>query len=414
MKTAFTLIVLLAIATQTTQAQNKPSNAGKEQQSPKQRQPSGKDVTKSQQDWDAVYEQFLQQNSAVRKKLENGDTTREEIIAWLKEKGAGGKKPSTGKAGKEPALDEFRIKLDKLVKAGKLTRRQAAELYETMKATGASKGKTGTATDSQTDWNLAYETLLRTNPAIKAKVESGKATKEQVIAWLKMKRGASGKIGTGGTKKRTGGSGAESDGPVGFYAIVIGRLKTKDIELGEFTFEVDHATSMYGNRWVKDQLVGKTVTLTGVSGQFLDNLLQIKRGDTLKVRTGSYHRAENRLTFGTKFHVLERSTPYRPEDFGIPPEDFRGFHGELTGKILEAGGYEVLLQVTQVHPSGDSKAVRSDSIRGRRIRIVGFFNQHRDLFADLHQDDVIRVSAAHANPKHDELTVTSLLKKLSK
>ena len=257
---------------------------------------------------------------------------------------------------------------------------------------------------SEVDWDAAYEKLLKTNAAVRNKVESGGATKKQVIAWLKQKNGAASMKGKPGVER----------GIVNFYAVVIGRLKSKDIELGEFTFDVDHVSSMYGNRWVKDEIVGKTVKVTGVSGQFLDKLLQIKRGETLKVRSGSYLSTEKTLTFGPKFHVLERTTPFKPEDFGVPPKGFRGFRGELTGKIVEAAGYEVLLQVVALKPASGSKAAKADTIKGRRIRIVGFYNQHRDLFADLHEGDKIQVSVVHPIPGYDEFNVTDVLKKIKK
>ena len=131
--------------------------------------------------------------------------------------------------------------------------------------------------------------LLKKEPGIRKKVASGGATKEQVIAWMKKKF-------LGRTKPAA--KGKNKDGVANFYAVVIGRLKTKDIELGEFTFDVDHVSSMYGNRWVKDEIVGKTIKVTGVSGPFVDKLLQIKRGQMLKVRSGKYLAAAKTLTFG--------------------------------------------------------------------------------------------------------------------
>ncbi|MEO1997333.1 MAG: hypothetical protein ABGZ17_18855, partial [Planctomycetaceae bacterium] len=264
---------------------------------------------------------------------------------------------------------------------------------------------------SDVDWDQAYEQLLKTNPAVKAKVDSGGATKAQVIQWLKQKRG---KAGARGKTRGGKGSAKNAQGATNFYAVVIGRLKSKDIEIGEFTLDVDHVSSMYGNRWVKDEIVGKTVKVAGVSGQFLDKLLQIKRGETLKVRSGSYIAESNTLTFGPKFHVLERTAAFKPQDFGVPPQAFRGFRGELTGKIVEVGGYELLLQVSELKAAADNKAANADSIKGHRIRIVGFYNDHRELFADLHAGDVVRLSTTHRNPEHDELTVTNLLQKVGK
>lgn len=282
--------------------------------------------------------------------------------------------------------------------------RSAAELAREMNE----KPRTvATDTLADIDWEAAYEKLLKSNPDIQKKVESGGATKSQVIAWLKSKSRGKGTTGKSGGRKKDGGS-------VNFYAVVIGRLRTRDIELGEFTFEVDHVTSMYGNRWVKDEIVGQTIRVTGVSGPFIDNLLKIRRGDTLKVRSGSYVAADKSLTFGPKFHVLERTAAFKPDAFGVPPKTFRGFHGELTGMIVEAAGYEVLLQVSAQDATDSSKASVPESIQGKRVRIVGFYNQHRELFSDLHEGDAIRVSVAHPNPDYDEFNVTDVLKKIEK
>ena len=109
-------------------------------------------------------------------------------------------------------------------------------------------------------------------------------------------------LGEGTAKKMADGKGAEKKGksvamrkgggkggPANFYSIVIGSLKSKDIELGEFTMQVDYATlNRYSSARIKDEIMGKTVKVTGVSGQFRDNLLLIKPGQTLKVRTSGY------------------------------------------------------------------------------------------------------------------------------
>ncbi len=44
----------------------------------------------------------------------------------------------------------------------------------------------------EVDWDFVYQELLKTNAAVRSKVESGGTTKEQVVAWLKKN---SGKVG---------------------------------------------------------------------------------------------------------------------------------------------------------------------------------------------------------------------------
>jgi len=266
------------------------------------------------------------------------------------------------------------------------------------------------AKDDATDWEEAYAQLLKKDSGVREKVESGGATKEQVIAWMKLKGGSKAK-GMKKTKPRArprARPGARP-GSVNFYAIVIGELKSKDIELGELTLDVDYAIG--NDASVKKQIIGKRIKLVGVAGKFLDNLLLIKRGETIKVRTGDFNSNKNELGFGFKFQVLERTAPFKPEDFGVPPDAFRGFRGELVGKVVEAIGYEVLLEVAEVKAADGSRAKDASSIQGKRIRISGFYNEHPDTFADLHAGDMIRVGAVHLNVSQDALEATDVLQK---
>ena len=96
-----------------------------------------------------------------------------------------------------------------------------------------------------------------------------------------------------------------------FYALVIGKLKSKDIEIGELEIEVDYVISERSQ--LNQDLVGQKLKLVGVSGKFLDDLLPIKRGETIKVRTGSYDAAKNQLGFGYKFQVLEQFQVHQPQ-----------------------------------------------------------------------------------------------------
>ena len=205
--------------------------------------------------------------------------------------------------------------------------------------------------------------------------------------------------------------GGGKGGPANFYSIVIGSLKSKDIELGEFTMQVDHATlNKYSSAWVKDEIMGKTVKVTGVSGQFRDNLLLIKTGQTLKVRTSGYSTDTKTLAFAHKFNVLERALPFSPDAHGVPPEAFRGFRGVLEGKIVEVGGYEVLLRAEEITSLDDaSTASHANSIKGKLVRISGFYDDHADKFNELQLSDIIRVSVRHANPIFDMFGVTDVL-----
>lgn len=261
----------------------------------------------------------------------------------------------------------------------------------------------------QQDWDAEYERLMK-QPAMRNKILQRGATKERVIEFLKKQ--AEGKNGKGKTneRKKTNVKPGARKGSVKFYSIVIGRLRSKDIELGELEIDVDYVISDPSQ--INADLVGERVRLVGVAGQFLDSLLQIRRGETIKVRTGDFNPSTKVLGFGYKFQVLERTAPFKPGDFGVPPDEFRGFRGELVGKIVEAAGYEVLLDVQKSNPANDSKAADADCILGNRIRIAGFYGQHSDAFADLHEGDMIRVSVGHRNTESDALNVTDLLERV--
>ena len=357
-------------------------------------------------------------SAQLRKLVESGKLTEEEARKLVDLVGKSQPKGKPGAGSKSVNLEALGKRLKAAVAAGTMTEAEALAEYKKV-STGKTAGAKKDADGTDRDWGKAYEELLKNSPELRQKVASGGATKEQVIAWLKQRgTGAKGKGDKGNGTKGKGGKGkgeGKTAGGANFYAIVIGRLKTKDIELGEFTMDVDHVTSMYSSRWVKDEIVGQEVAVTGVSGAFRDQLLQIKRGQTLKVRSGRYVSAgkKHQLTFAPKFHVLERAKPFTPDDYGVPPRDFRGFQGVLEGKIVEVGGYEVTLRVTAVNKEKESsQAASAKSITGKLVRLTGFYNQHEKAFKDLNLGDVIRVGARHADPSHDEFGVTDVLEKV--
>ena len=353
---------------------------------------------KSKIDWEAEYKQLLESDPGVVEKIESGQATKEDVIRWLQETRAEKSKPS----GQQSDLGAFQQKLRQLVASGKLSREDAAKLAETM-GLKEQAGKTAKGEQS-VDWNAEYEKLLA-NPTARRWIDKKGATKEEVIEFLKQQ--AASKSGKGKSKSRMKLKPGSRKGSFNFYALVIGSLKSKDVELGELEIDVDYV--IHGKPEINAELIGKRVKLVGVSGRYLDALLQIKRGETIKVRTGDYNPETNVLGFGYKFHVLERTAPFQPGDFGVPPAEFRGFSGELTGKIVEAAGYEVLLEVQESVPSARNRAKDAAGIVGKRVRIAGFYNEHADAYADLRQGDRIRVSVVHRNTEGDAIDVTDKL-----
>ena len=159
-------------------------------------------------DWDAAYERLLEADQGVRKKIESGQATKEDVINWLKkQKGDAakqlGKKKSAANAGKAKDFSAFKNRLDELVKSGKLSKADAAKLAATMESKGAVKGEA--KKEDLVDWDAEYEKLMA-NPAARQKINNRGATKEQVIEFLKSQAAAkSGKSnGKGGMGVKPG------------------------------------------------------------------------------------------------------------------------------------------------------------------------------------------------------------------
>ena len=329
-------------------------------------------------------------------------------------------------------LDALRTKLTAAVKAGELTRKEAVQKFNEMKSDKSSDssmalngfflgGKVDEDGQYQASFILAgkgqdkskWPVVTFTGKSFESRFSDLQKSDAVVInlgdgtASKSAEKKGENKKGKQLVMSKSKGKGGNTN----FYSIVIGRLKSKDIELGEFTMEVDYATlNRYNNAWVKDEIMGKTVKVTGVSGQFRDNLLLIRKGQTLKVRTGGYSAASKTLSFAHKFNVLERAVPFSPDAHGVPPESFRGFGGVIKGKILEASGYEVLLLAEEIVSVEDSnKASDADSIKGKRVRISGFFNDHADKFNSLQTSDTLRVGIQHRNRVFDMFDVTDVL-----
>ncbi|MCP4776701.1 MAG: hypothetical protein GY880_20970, partial [Planctomycetaceae bacterium] len=108
-------------------AQEKPSAAGDK-----------KNAGTSDADFEKAYQQLLEKAPEVRKKIENGQATKEDVIAWMKSQMNGGK-------GKE------------------------------VSKTNQSAGNKKTTKKSEVDWEQAYQQLLEKDPRVREKIENGQA-----------------------------------------------------------------------------------------------------------------------------------------------------------------------------------------------------------------------------------------------
>ena len=155
------------------------------------------------------------------------------------------KKPKAGASSKrrrkgKQSMLEVAAELQSMVKTGKLTQEDANAKFRAILA----KDKRASGKREAVD----LEALGR---KLKAAVAKGEMTGEEAKAkYMRVARMQ------GGGKRMAGKKGMRAGT---FYAIFIGRLGSKDVELGEFELVVDHVTSIYGDRSRKAGLLGKTL-----------------------------------------------------------------------------------------------------------------------------------------------------------
>ena len=357
------------------------------------------------------------------------------------------KKPRDGsKPGRSTKVDLEALgrELKAAVAAGKLTEKEAVAKYKAAAAEAGGKkpkggeGKSGFQQlgSAPLSAKLVYKGVKDKEYIVVFELASEDGEEEPRIVFVGerfRKQFAGTKVGTvtsigiGGTgamamkgagKGGKGGKGRKRRGKKGgtetFYSIVIGRLKSKDVELGEFTMQVDYITAIYGDRSLKQTVLGKTVTVTGISGSWLDTLLLIKRGETLKFRSGTLQGTT--FSLSPKATVLERAIPFDPETYPVPAESFRGFRGVVVGTITEKSeqGYELTLKINSIESSQKtSRASDPKASVGRLMSMRGFFNDSfRKKFGDLKIGDRIRLGAVHTDPTVDSFTVVEELEKV--
>ena len=113
-----------------------------------------------------------------------GDTPGDQATAAARQR--------AGAANMTPEQQAFRAELGQRVQAGEITREEAGRLYrEKFAGGGQARGEMErarvrpAATRQGTDWDVRYEQFLKDNPQVKARVEAGQITREQVIAGLR-------------------------------------------------------------------------------------------------------------------------------------------------------------------------------------------------------------------------------------
>ena len=99
--------------------------------------------------------------------------------------------------------------------------------------------------------------------------------------------------------------------------MLIGRLVSRDVERGEFTVTIDYVPRIWENSKARDPraLVGKTITVEGATGKFLDNPLLPQPGETMEFE--AHHRGGERLRFPGEW--LRKVPPIAAKNDPSPP-----------------------------------------------------------------------------------------------
>lgn len=201
------------------------------------------------------------------------------------------------------------------------------------------------------------------------------------------------------------------EGIQNFNGMVVGRLQEKDVERGTFVVSVDAVPRVWRNSKAENpkSIVGKTVTIDGVFGRFLDVLVVMRPGETIEFEC---KHAGDHLTFPGE--LLRKVAPFKPEDYPVLPEGFRGFRGVVAAVVMrkDPETLELIIQVDKVLDRfADSDAKQPESIVGKQLMLAGFWNR-REAFHDLKVGDRIEAGMQHLGRQSDHMSVTESIKRI--
>jgi len=196
----------------------------------------------------------------------------------------------------------------------------------------------------------------------------------------------------------------------GFRGMLVGRLVEKDTERGTFSITVDAVPRVWENNEFEHpkSLIGKQVAMEGVGGRLIDAMVVARIGDTLEF--GALYEGGNKLHVG---EVLHKVAPVKPGDYPVLPDEFRGFRGMTTAKVVRKSDelFELIVEVTQIHETfEENRAENPRSIIGKQLMLGGFWNR-KDEYHSLKVGDTIRCGMTHNQLLSDHLNVVESLQK---
>ena len=205
------------------------------------------------------------------------------------------------------------------------------------------------------------------------------------------------------------------DGLERFSGMLIGKMVDRDIERGSFSVKVDYVARVWENNKAKKprSIVGRKVTVNGVTGKWIDELLLVRTGETVEFE--AQHRGGNELTFPGEW--LKKVAPFDANQHPVPPEGFRGFSGLVTGKITKKNptSRELHLDVDAiVKPFEKNRAGSAKDVIGKEIVLAGFWARMSKPFDNFNEGDRIRAGVLHRVPQSDHFTVIQLAEKIGK
>ncbi|MEL6107566.1 MAG: M56 family metallopeptidase [Planctomycetota bacterium] len=200
-----------------------------------------------------------------------------------------------------------------------------------------------------------------------------------------------------------------------FSGMLIGEMVDRDIEHGSFSVKVEYVARVWENNKARTPraVVGKQITVNGVTGKWLDELLLVRPGETVEFE--AQHRGGEQLTFPGEW--LKKVPAFDPADHPVPPEGFRGFSGIVTGTIIKKNqsSRELHLRIDAIEkPFEKNRANAAKNVLGKEIVLAGFWARMSKPFEKLEKGDRIRAGVLHRVPQSDHFTVIEMAENIGK